>query len=230
MIVNLKKAIVHTIHSYPKTDFSKLETELMGYEVISFDIFDTALKRRCGTPSAIFDIVEQRSGIAGYAHKRVAAEQSARRAKGKYTQLSDIYECYETSEDERCRLMTLELEAERENLVANKPILQMYKHLIEADKHVIFISDMYLPASFIGRVLAEEGYEAYDFLLVSGELGLEKSDGKLFAKAIRQFPDYRIPRSASVIHVGDSIRADWLGPKRVGFSSRLIARFTNHNG
>ena len=40
-------------------------------EVISFDIFDTLLKRNVPDPNQIFNIVEKKSAVFGFAKKRI---------------------------------------------------------------------------------------------------------------------------------------------------------------
>jgi hypothetical protein len=64
---------------------SKLEKRLDQYDFISFDIFDTLIKRDVSHPKDVFEIVErcynastQHAPLAGYREFREQAERAAR--------------------------------------------------------------------------------------------------------------------------------------------------------
>src|SRR5271157_4142693 len=46
-------------------------------KIRSFDIFDTIIGRRCGTPLRMFEEVERATGYLGFVQARIAAEQAA---------------------------------------------------------------------------------------------------------------------------------------------------------
>ena len=87
----------------------KLKALIGECDVISFDIFDTLIKRKCGKPSGVFDLVaeelvafEQRTDANGTAkdsfknsfrQNRIAAEKKVRKKKGRSeVSLAEIYD------------------------------------------------------------------------------------------------------------------------------------------
>ena len=74
--------------------------ELLQYDVISFDIFDTLIFRPFSTPKTIFDILEAENTIEHFADFRVKAEEEVRKEKKekedtREIELKDIYEYIE---------------------------------------------------------------------------------------------------------------------------------------
>ena len=120
--------------------------------VVSFDLFDTLVARRCYDPISIFHSVERKSGIAGFARLRQDEEHKLWQA-GDYG-LDDIYAVLEAAtgwpEAVLSRLRMLELAEEWDNLI---PIREMTARVRPGD---LVISDMYLPLSFLRRVLEEK--------------------------------------------------------------------------
>lgn len=218
--MTLKEAIKRVIYAVLETSYPKLEKDLTHYDVISLDVFDTALKRKCGEPQRVFEIVEKRSGVVGFKNERVSAEYRAYLENGARTNLKTIYKYYKASDELRNQLMNLELQVEDENLIANAQIRNLYSQALALGKTVVFVSDMYLPSSFITSALLKAGYETQKFVLVSNEFGKEKASGALFKVAVEQLHmknNYNV-----MVHIGDSLRADFVGPRRVGIASRLI--------
>lgn len=97
-------------------------------DVISFDIFDTLLKRNVPNNSEIFNIIEKKSGVFGFAKKRIEA---AHRAENKaingeatyeeiYAQIDDI------SDKQRNELKQLELDVEKRYLQTNWDMKEVY--------------------------------------------------------------------------------------------------------
>ena len=69
---------------------------LGGFDVISFDVFDTLLVRRCLEPSDVFTAIERESRRKGYAKARIKAERRANRCVSSgsmhgETSLDEIY-------------------------------------------------------------------------------------------------------------------------------------------
>jgi hypothetical protein len=108
--------------------------------------------RRCYDPLAIFHAVEQRSGVAEFATIRQAVE-SRLYGGGDYV-FDDIYTAMgaETGWPPRTLqlLKTLELAEEWENIF---PIAEMVGRVAPGD---LIVSDMYLPMSFLRRVVDEK--------------------------------------------------------------------------
>lgn len=166
---SLKSALKKATHSR-RTDYEKLEERVKQFQAVSFDVFDTALFRRCGEPHAIFDIVAQSCEVSDFVRRRIEAEQCARKIHGKRTNLEHIYECLElpleksdgTRDAMRMILKEMELNAERSNLRAKPEILRLYRQAAEAGIRVAFISDMYLPSEFLRKILVTAGYKGLE--------------------------------------------------------------------
>lgn len=85
---------------------------------------------------------------------------------------------------------------------------------------VFFLSDMYLPSEFIRELLIREGFwQEGDALFVSGELGVAKHNGSMFA-FIRETHEGIVDWT----HFGDNIQGDYHLPRSVGISAVLDTR------
>lgn len=203
------------------------------YSVISFDIFDTLLKRDVYKPKDLFELIEQGycsnlslksdlSALQGFAEKRILAERSARDlVKNREATLDEIYQnLCGYSEDETKELKELEMIAESRIICDNPLIHSFYSWCIEQGKKVLLISDMYLPKAFIQKLLNENGYSGYNNIYISNEYKASKSSGQLFKFAMEK----ENIGGQSILHIGDSKRADFLGARKAGIRSILIPR------
>lgn len=127
---------------------------------VSFDLFDTLVGRTVPHPSVIFDIVEKRSGVVGFASARKQAEFDTRRDDG----LGGIVEIYEklaqlpsiakrrppiNSID---ALRQLEWEVELEHSVLIRSNVDKLNSL-SSDVSIIILSDMYYNAIQLRELL-----------------------------------------------------------------------------
>lgn len=116
----------------------------------SFDMFDTLVARRCFHPHQIFVQIEQMSGLAGFAHARVAAEQALAHSGAAYS-FDQIYDRLAAvnnwPEAAREQIKQLELYAEQKNLFAIR------QHCAEVMAGDVVVSDMYLPQEFLEGIL-----------------------------------------------------------------------------
>ena len=197
-----------------KYDFEELLQELENYDVISFDIFDTLLFRKVSKPTDVFCLVENKTGLAGYAQKRKMAELNARGNKHQETGSNEvtIEEIYQTlplnSLENFHQLMAVEMQTEREICYANEDLKTLIKRLKENKKQVIAVSDMYLPETEICELLDQNGFQGIDQVYVSCEYGISKSDGKLFGLVKRE-----IGGQKSICHIGDNFYSDVMAQK-----------------
>ena len=134
----------------------------MTNTVFSFDVFDTCLCRLCGEPRLLFDVlsrkVQKAMGNECGEHMRQSFVTARINAGG--NDLAEIYNQVKKDFPVPCaveRIVELELETEREMLV---PILATRKLVdaLRAKGKVFFISDMYLPSSFIKERLVAFGF------------------------------------------------------------------------
>lgn len=186
-------------------DVDSIINQIEKYDIVSFDIFDTLLKRNVKKPTDVFEYIEKKNNKTGFCEQRIAAEKRARTKKnGVEVTLSDIYAemPYDFSSEE--------LEAEGELLIANDWILPVYKHALKS-KRVIITSDMYLPEEFICQILEREGLGGYEELYLSSSVGKTKYSGELFELIIGE-----LGKENRLIHIGDSYRSDFEVPKKHG--------------
>ena len=96
--------------------------DLDGVELVTFDVFDTLVRRACGGPGPVFDVVEGLwneghgdAAVDGFRRIRERAELTARQRVGAYAEaiITDICERVDTvSRKLRNELMNLEMKAE----------------------------------------------------------------------------------------------------------------------
>ena len=195
----------------------KIINKIKGYNYISFDIFDTLLRRKVLHPTDVFTIVGEKNGDFSFKEKRIKAEIEARQhATGEEVTLDDIYKElgkeYETYKQD-------ELEVEANQLSANPFLFEAYRYCQSQGKHIIITSDMYLPKVFLQKILHQNGI-VFDHCFVSSEYGVQKVTGRLFRKELEAL---HISPS-QIIHVGDSVRADAIGAWRAGIKFVLIPK------
>jgi FMN phosphatase YigB (HAD superfamily) len=202
---------------FVSTDAHALFSRLTQLEVLSLDIFDTALVRRVAHPTAVFALMEATAvgrdpRFAGFADLRFRAEREARRLAteaGRSPEIGfdEIYDVvareWWLSADDRTALETLELETERQVLVANPVVLRWYERARALGKRVIFVSDMYLPTAFLTEVLDAAGY-AEPEVYVSNGYGVGKWQKTLFDEAAKGCG----ASGDRILHLGDNAQSD----------------------
>jgi FMN phosphatase YigB (HAD superfamily) len=190
---------------------------LKSADILSLDIFDTALIRRVAHPTTVFDMVADAARtinprLKSYADLRFWAEREARNIavqSGGTPEISlkHIYDLLSKelnlTESEQEHLERLELDVERRVLCANPKVLGWYQKAIAAGKRTVFVSDMYLPSAFLKEVLSAEGYEN-PVVFVSNEYGVGKwqvSFYELIAAKLGM-------SGKRIVHLGDNPQAD----------------------
>lgn len=216
------------------TFMEEVEAILPLVDLVSFDIFDTALTRLVESPCDVFAEVERRLTVEygapakGFAVHREEAEQRARHKAyldGKEdVTLSMIYkemkDDLETTDGWfRSRALRVECEVERSLLVPVPEIQTLVQRLKMLNKKFAFVSDMYLPPSFLYEVLNECGYEATT-PFVSGESNATKYTGTIWP-IVKQHSG--VPYS-KILHIGDDLHSDVFAPTLLGIKTKLFDR------
>lgn len=195
--------------------------------VSSFDIFDTCIVRKCGTPENFFDVlslhafngeVEEMTRQA-FVMARLLAQQGAQSPSAT---LRDIWETFSwkhpllKTKEELCQL---EMATERTMLV---PVLMMREKVSECRQkghRILFISDMYIPSGFLSEVMKELGFmQENDKLYVSCECGVEKRNGSLF-KYVKEKEGISYRKWH---HYGDNKQNDVKAPRKLGIRATLV--------
>lgn len=205
--------------------------------IISFDVFDTLLVREVAVPSDIFHRIgselERQSDFhvraSEFCRMRQEAEMSARRAEpsGEVT-FAEIYSVLKTkyawSELQMLRAMDVELLTESETLSAVPCAIEMVEAARPDGKSIWFLSDMYLPSTFVEEILRREGfYIDGDRLVVSGECRFSKHKATMF----NYIKDLVSPQEIGEwFHTGDNISSDYNVPISHGITATHWNRAT----
>ncbi len=210
------------------TKTEKLLKKIETYDVISFDLFDTLIKRNVKNPTDIFVYVEQEYNkinakkIKYFQKERILAEKKARKLSGNAEiTLDKIYEYMDYSLEEKELLKRLEIQIEKDFCVQNLEMHNIYEKCLKLKKSIYIITDMYLPEEVIKEILTLTGYTTYEKLYVSSTIGYTKNNGLLFQKI-------NIEKNKKMLHIGDSFKADFIKPRIYGIHSVLIKKHKNY--
>ncbi len=204
--------------------------------VVSFDVFDTLLRRRVMDPDHVFWLVEQTLLQRGYGqgwvrhfgHARVHAWHLAlRRAQldGRQdTSFAEIYELLGSvlpgARPRLAEIAALELDLERAMLEAYPYGVGFFEEALSAGKRIILCSDQYLPKRFIEDQLKASGVAGYDHFYLSGVLGALKFTGALYDTIAVRLGVAR----EHILHIGDTEETDFLMANRRGLRAKLIPK------
>lgn len=209
----------------------EIKNEIMKdqYKIISFDIFDTLVKRPVLNPEDVFEVlineipqdIEERNS---FIKLRKNAEICARRAKHAANSnceditLTEIYQMLEKKfgfSKETCEFFKKK-ENEIEIRLANQRNLgkELFEFAQYLGKKVIVVSDMYLEKDTVEAILHKNGYTGYEKLYLSSEDRLLKNTGHLFDYVLEDNKTDAKP--SEVIHIGDNHNADFAMPNQKG--------------
>lgn len=179
---------------YDETFIAEALKQAENADIVSFDIFDTALTRLLNSPVDVFAEVERRLLQAcghcakGFAAAREQAERNARQRQRQnhgaeeitlaqiYAELPALLPEFNDGE------MAVEVECfvESQILIATPDILALTQKLNAINKPWIFVSDMYLPGKLLAELLQNAGYQNWQGLHVSAEIGYCKASGNIW--------------------------------------------------
>ena len=187
-------------------------------QYVSFDVFDTLIKRNVAMPSDLFRLMERtysKTGFLpeGYAQKRIEAEIKAKEEASSPVSIDQIYRVLEKEYGEQVNeWKKAEIKTEYEMCCSNYLCADLLNRCLEAGKNIVLISDMYLSSAVIDSMLKKCGVSGYSKLYVSCEYGARKSNGSLFKLVM---DDLNI-KPHQITHIGDSKRSDFLVPLSLG--------------
>lgn len=188
---------------------------IKGYDYISFDLFDTLIKRDVPKPVDVFQIIEDK-GHPGFKGNRIAAEKEARLAsKGREITFDDIYA---KLDKQYAACKSQEIDTEIKICTSNLFLKNVYDYCVEHGKKIIITTDIYLGRDIIETILSKCGYDDWNFLFVSSEQGCMKANGELFNVVLK---DVGI-KTKEIIHVGDNEKSDYEIPMQKGIACVLV--------
>ena len=200
---------------------------ILKHDCVSFDIFDTVVKRYVSLPTDVFDIVELRYNslhgtsnekIRGFKELRINAELKARKKIIEEVSIDEIYNFIEFSPAINEELKNLELKTEYEVCIPNKSIVSLFNECLKNGKKVIITSDMYLPEDIIKDILSHCGITGYEKLYLSSSIKRTKRTGALF----RYILDKENLKPCQLVHIGDTLKSDFIRPKIMGIHTTMI--------
>lgn len=215
---------------YPRLNIDKLKKIIDKYEYVSFDIFDTLINRDVLNPRDVFKLVaikyfKERKN--NFYIDRVEAEKNARKNTNKEEiSIDDIYKYLlktkKYNNKDVAELKKIEIEIEKNLCVLKTEVYELYEYCIKNNKKIIIISNMYLSKSLIEEMINSVGYNRYEKIYLSREIG-KKKDKTLFQFIL---DDLNIT-SKSIIHIGDSLKKDYIPAKKYSIKSILVPKRIN---
>lgn len=190
-------------------DADEIYGKIVPYKYVSFDIFDTLIKRNVEAPVDIFRIMELSIGD-NFAYKRINAEREARKkTTGEEVTLKEIYDFYPEKD---ANLPEMELQMELSAIVPNIPILDVYHRCVADGKKIFVTTDMYWPIEAIKVLLKQAGVDTYEKVYLSSEKQKTKRTGALFKELL----DEQNIHPDELIHIGDHLQSDFKVPRNMG--------------
>lgn len=194
--------------------------------IVFFDVFDTLIQRAVSNPKDIFDFVEKRydqihGGKSEFALKRQIAEKRARE-RYSYTEVNfgEIYgELLSDFGTEQCKeFYEMEIQAEIDFCFPVKEMCQVFQYAKNMKKRIYIVTDMYLPAFAIKKILSKNKIIGYKKIYVSGEYHKTKRSGELFSSIIHELK----VSSGEILHIGNDKIADYRQPLKLGMKAYLF--------
>jgi len=200
--------------------------------VISFDIFDTLIIRPFFYPTDLFALMEQfvnsllqGGDYFGFKAAREYAEQTARQElteKSEEVTLEQIYTKLGQQTGIKAEFLEQikqkEIELELKYCKSRSYIKELFELANTLGKQVIITSDMYLPNPVIEEMLHKNGFEDYDKLYLSCDIGLTKNTGKLYQYIIKDLG----VQPSQILHIGDNTWSDLEMAKNNGLQAMAV--------
>lgn len=195
--------------------------------VISFDIFDTLIKRGVEKPVDVYKLMDNSvriltgGMISKFSRDRAIAETEARRIysdKDEIT-LDDIYHTMSMLLDVELDILipikNMEIQKEISVSSARKFGLKLINLAQRTGKRIILISDMYHSSHVIKQILDKAGICDYDKLYVSSEYNATKKTGELYRIVLN---DLNIS-AQHILHIGDNKQTDIIAAQSIGLNA-----------
>lgn len=216
--------------TYFSKTWSELDRKVSECDVISFDIFDTLLKRKTLYPTDIFEIIQQRiicsssaearhicsiwkCNEGGFVKRRLDVLNRNMNCPSIYEIYSEIDDTELLTTDDKKWLIDLEIKVEKDYIIPRMSMRDYFKKIVSS-KRVVLISNMHLSENILSEILRENGFEGYEKIFVSCEYKCSKSQG-LFRMAFEELD----VNPNSVLHIGDSYIQDIVSAQDQGIGN-----------
>ena len=208
-------------------------------EYVSFDVFDTLIKRPFFAPHDLFEIISHElvkkfpnEVKFNFSDLRRRAEIEVRKTikeKHPFFQEIKLDEIYAYLREEYCLpdhivqfARELEIGLELRFCSSRTSAQELYELAKYLGKKIIIISDMYLPKEVIERILHQNGYTEYERLYVSSDIRLTKHHGDLYRYVLQ---DLKITPDC-MVHIGDNWHDDHINAEKHGIKSCFFPKAT----
>jgi FMN phosphatase YigB (HAD superfamily) len=212
-----------------------------SYSTVSFDLFDTLLIRRTHNPDLVKPQVARFIAAKAQEHgihlswekvqkMRDTIENEQRRETGK--KFPDHEACYPHfmskllldifSEDVSGLLQEItdyEITVENAMLVPRGELVRWLRELKGSGKRILIMSDVYLPARFLEKLIEHAGFlDCIDSVHSSADTFLAKASGMAFSMLKEKFGlEY-----SQWLHIGDNPHSDGLRPSEKGITALVL--------
>lgn len=212
------------------------------YDIVSFDLFDTLFIRRIHDPDmvkpAVARFIVQKASIFGYHWNweevqllRNKYENEQRAETGK--KFEDHEACYpdymhkvlsrifkdKMTDDLLEEVTNHELKIEMAMIVPRADLVAWLKKIYSEEKKILIVSDIYLPAGHLKRLIDHVGLLKYVTDVVSSaDTFLAKASGKAFPMLLEKYA----LKKEKWMHIGDNPFSDGLRPAEFGIQSFIL--------
>jgi len=209
-------------------DIELLKKKIEKAEVVSFDIFDTLLLRKTNNPETIFDLIGKHFSFFKFRKYRMDSQTKAsikawEEHKYPHANIDEIYDHIKRSGEYQLdwdAVKQYEIDIEKDAVVANEEMLDIFHYAKKLGKRVVATSDMYLMASTLEEMLEKCGFIGFDKVYCSADERKAKFNRDLFeAVAVKEAVDY-----CKVLHIGDKERDDGEFPRSYGMDAFVYNR------
>ena len=222
-----------TFHDAMECEWENIISDI---EVLSLDIFDTLLLRDTSSELTRFyeigahmaKIVREHTGRAVTAEDALVARNLGTLAT--YRASPSIDSCREGSLTEIHQTSSFiltgskklaqdfietELLYESSRLEPNNFLLQLANNFRAQGGIIILVTDMYMHATQVVDLLSLLGVEAdtYDEIFSSADTKVSKASGGIFSVVEKKL----VKTGTAFLHLGDSLRGDYMNPRRHGW-------------
>ena len=195
----------------------KLKKSIDQAALVSFDLYDTLIFRRHGTPWEVFRFMGCLLNQPDFLKERVQMQQKAyrfvaHRYQFPHPTLHEIYQYGSNRRNAQKRAMELlERKLELAEAFPNRAMQRIFAYARQSGKRLAVTTDMYLDKKDIQKILKACGYEGCS-LYVSSELKKTKYNGSMYEALIKQEGVF----AGEILHIGDDKRADIKMAQRFG--------------
>ncbi|MFT4941692.1 MAG: FMN phosphatase YigB (HAD superfamily) [Paraglaciecola sp.] len=206
----------HIFASYHKQPV-QLFHEIANFDIVSFDIFDTVLRREYTEPEyAKFKLGQYLAaqGIVAnpyeFIQMRNDAELALRKARNFQGDvcITDVYQELETTLQCSNKLaqqyLEMEFQFDLDMSKAKDEMVNIVHQLADLGREIWFITDIYYTKKQIEVMLRKIGISAPYRLFVSSDLGMRKDAGTMWTFIKAELTAL----NRSHLHVGDNVRSD----------------------